>query len=37
MQSKGHRQLPEDFQGVGVPTDMISSFHQAQTHLFPYN
>lgn len=36
LQSKGHRQVPEDFQGVGVPTDMISSLHQAHIHLFPY-
>lgn len=36
MQSKGHRQFPEDFQGVGMPTDMTSSLHQDQTHFFPY-
>lgn len=36
MQSKRHRQLLEDFQGVGVPTDMISSLHEAQMDPFPY-
>lgn len=37
MQSKGHRQFPEDFQSAGLSIDVTSSLLQDRIQVFPYN